>query len=122
MLFYIRILFDVGIGVFGLYVAYTFYSQYNKENAPTVWQRLLWTARDSATILWSKFVFVLSAVVAQLDNFADLLGLPELKDFINKWIGNPQVISGVMLAIAAITIYARTRPSSSNPLPPPPQG
>ena len=38
-----------------------------------------------------------------------LAGVPEAKDFINNWIGNPKVISAVMLAIAAITIKARSR-------------
>lgn len=111
----IRIVFDVAIAALFCYIAVTVYLQYRKQ-VGTTWERLLGAAKDSATILWSKFCILLACVVGQLDSLADLFGAPELKDFINTWIGNPKVISGVMLAIASITIYARMRPGSSNPV------
>lgn len=116
-----KILHAIGIGftiamlAFAAYVVWVNYSEYRKTTG-TTWERLLATARNSATILWSRFCFVLAGIVAQLDNFTDLIGQPEMKDFINTWVGNPKVIAAIMLGIASITIYARTRPGSANPV------
>jgi hypothetical protein len=103
------------------FVCWTVYSQYRLTTG-TVFQRLLAGARNSATILWSKFVAVIALITMQLDNVADLLGSPELKEFINQWVGNPKTIAAVMLIISGVTIYARLRPGSSSPLPPAPSG
>jgi H+/gluconate symporter-like permease len=103
------------------YIVWTVYSQYRAASG-TQFQRLLAGARNSATILWSKFVTLVALITLQLDNIADLLGAPEAKDFINQWIGNPKTIAAIMLVIASVTFYARTRPGSSAPLPEPPKG
>lgn len=111
----IRVIFDLCLVAALGYIVVTFYLQYREEQVGTWWQKSLAAARDSATILWTKFCAALALVVYQLDNIADLAGFPEVKEFINVWFGNPQVISGLMLAIAAVTFWARTRKSSSNP-------
>jgi hypothetical protein len=110
----------VVLGLIG-YIVWTVYSQYRLATG-TPFQRALAGARNSATILWTKFVAVVALVTLQLDNIADLLGAPEAKDFINQWVGNPKVIAAIMLAIASVTFYARVRPGSQSPLPPPPAG
>lgn len=104
----IKVFFDLLFLAIIAYVGVTNYLQYRKE-VGTTWQRLLATAKDSATILWSKFCILVAAVAGEADNLADFLGAPEAKDFINNWIGNPKVISAIMVAIALITIKARGR-------------
>ncbi len=104
----IRIIFDFALIAIIAYIGVTTYLQYRKE-VGTTWQRLLATAKDSATILWSKFCILVAAIAGEMDTIATALGAPQVGDFINTWFGNPKVISGIMLAIALITIKARTR-------------
>lgn len=112
----LSLVFSLATAVFAVYVVVTIYLQYRKETQPTQWGRLLAAAKDSQTILWNRFVYVLAGVVAQLDNIADFLNAPELKNFIDTWIGNPQLVSAVMLFIAFISIQARLRPASKDPV------
>ena len=111
-----RVIFDLClVGVLG-YIGVTFYMQYREELVGTWWQKSLAAARDSATILWTKFCAALALIIYQLENIADLIGMPEAKEFISIWLGNPKVISGVMLAISLVTFYARVRSKSSEPV------
>lgn len=99
------------------YVAWTIYSAYRK--APDSGSRMdrLWVAmKDSGTIFWNKFVVILAAVVAQLDNLADFLNMPQLKDYINLALSNPKTVALIMLLISTVTIVARMRPGSKDPL------
>lgn len=112
----LRIIFDLCLVTVLGYICVTFYMQYREEIVGTWWQKSLHAARDSATILWTKFCAALALIVFQLDNMVDLIGLPEWKDAINTWLGNPKAIAGVMLAISLVTFYARTRPKSQNPV------
>lgn len=98
------------LGLLGLvgYGVWQFYLDYRSEIG-TPWSRAVKAAQFSATILWQKFCIVLAAIVAQLDNVADLVGQPEAKDFINTWLGNPKLIAAIMLGMAAVTIMARKR-------------
>lgn len=84
------------------------YFQYRKTTG-TFWERIIPAAGNSATMLWGKFVLVLSAIVSQLNNIADLLGQPEIKDYIQATLGNPKSVATVMALIAIITMIARTR-------------
>lgn len=115
MLTSIRFVFTVVTLVMFAYVAITFYVQWLKET-DTGWQRLLCAARDSATILWAKFVMAVGCLVGQLDNIADFVGMPQAKDFINTWVGNPKALSALMIGIALITMWARTRSGSTDPI------
>lgn len=90
------------------YYAVETYFRY-RETTGTRWERLIKAASNSATILWGKFVLVLSAIVSQLDNIADLLGQPEMKDYIQTLIGNPKAVASVMAGIAVISMIARFR-------------
>ena len=103
LLFSLALLALVGYG------GWTFYKDYKDEKVGSVWQRAVAAAQHSATMLWQKFCIVVAAVVAQLDNLADLFNAPEAKDFINTWLGNPKLIAAIMLAMATITIVARKR-------------
>lgn len=107
-MYVVGLAFSLSLLALAAYVGWTFYSNY-RSNIGTRWQRALEAAQESATMLWQKFCIVLAAIVAQLDNVADLLGAPEAKDFINTWLGNPKVIAAVMLGIVTVTILARKR-------------
>lgn len=104
----IRFIFSIAILLIAAWIVWTFVQAYWREQGST-FNRLLGAAQESATILWSKFCVVVAAIVAQLGDIADMLGQPEAKEAINAWLGNPKVVAGVMLAIAAITITARKR-------------
>ena len=106
---YFSLAWTVGTLILLAYVVWTIYSQYSKEVGTSVWSRLIAACRDSATILVAKLTAILAVVVAQLDNLADLFNAPEAKDFINQWVGNPKVISAIMLAITFLVFRARMR-------------
>ena len=99
------------------YVLYTIWTQYKQEPADLSPYDKLWAAmKDSATIFWSKFVIILAALVAQLDNIADFFNMPELKNYINLALGNPKTVALIMMVISSLTIVARLRPKSKDPL------
>lgn len=89
------------------YVAYIIVSSYLASSG-TIWERLLATSQNSATILWSKFVMLLGFATAGMDFVADLLGMPEVKDMIQS-VMKPQYVAVFVVAVAAITLLARKR-------------
>lgn len=112
----IGLLFSLAFLAVMAYVVVTFYMQYRLETNETVWGKLLAAAKHSATILWSKFVIIVACVIAQLDSIALMVGSPEAKEFIDRWLSNPKLVAGIMLVISFITIRARLRPSSADKL------
>lgn len=99
------------------YVAYVIWAEYKKAPAELTKVQKFWLAmRESGTIFWNKFVIILAAVVAQLDNLADLLNMPQLKDYINLALSNPKTVALIMLVISSVTIMVRMRPGSKDPL------
>jgi hypothetical protein len=103
-----RLLIDLAFAAVFVVVGFHLFTQYRKANGST-WQRLLSAAKESATILWGKFCLLLAALVSQLDNLADIAGMPEAKTFIETWLGNPKAVAGIMLALSLVTIAARKR-------------
>lgn len=99
-----------------VYVVWTVWREYREETTGTVYDRIWAAMKDSGTIFWNKFVILLAAVVAQLDNIADFLNMPQLKDYVNLALGNPKTVALVMLLISSVTIVARMRPGSKDPL------
>jgi hypothetical protein len=104
----IRLLLSLAFAALAIYVAVTVYLEYLKAQGST-WDRLLCAAKDSATMLWSKFCLLVAGITGSLDSVADLLGAPQMSDFVNKWVGNPKIIALVMLVISIITMTARKR-------------
>jgi hypothetical protein len=104
----VRLAFQVGLLAVAVWVAWTCIQVYATETG-TFWERMLKTARDSATLLWARFCMLVAGVVANIDTAADFLGVPELKPFIDTWLGSPKIIAGVMLLVSMITIAARKR-------------
>lgn len=103
-----RHIIEIVLFLIAAYYAGLVYFQYRKTTG-TFWQRIIPAAGNSATMLWGKFVLVLSALVSQLDNIADLLGQPEIKDYIQTTLGNPKAVATVMALIAVVTMVARKR-------------
>jgi hypothetical protein len=103
-----RILIDLFFLGLLIVVGWHMVIQYRKATGST-WERLLAAGKESATILWGKFCMLLSGLIASLDSFADLINMPELKTYIEMALGNPKVVAGVMLALSAVSIYARKR-------------
>lgn len=89
------------------YVAYVVVSSYLASTG-TVWERLLAASQNSATILWSKLVAAIGALVAGLDFVADYLDAPDVKSTLQGMV-NPKYVGGFVLAVALITIAARMR-------------
>ncbi len=104
----IRLIFALGTAAVAALLVFDVYRRYLKASG-TTWQRLLSAGRDSATILWSKFVIVLAGLVGNLDSVADFLGQPEAKQYIQDALGNPKAVAAVMLAIAFVSMMARNR-------------
>ena len=102
-------------GVLG-YVSWTVYREYKQETTGTTYDRVWAAFKDSGTILWNKFIIVLAAVIAQLDNVADFFNMPELKNYINLALSNPKTVAIVMLGISSLTIVVRMRKGSNDPL------
>jgi len=89
------------------YIAYVVFSAW-KNQTGTVWQRILGTANESATILWAKFVAAIAIIVGGMDYIADIIGAPEVKDAI-QGVMNPKYVAGFLVAVALITVIARKR-------------
>ena len=103
-----RILIDLFFLGLLIVVGWHMVVQYRKATG-TTWERLLTSAKESATVLWGKFCMLLSGLIASLDSVADFFNMPELKTYIEMALGNPKVVAGVMLVLSAVSIYARRR-------------
>ena len=80
--------------------------------AGTVWQRLLAVGKESATVLWSRFVVLVAGLTDGLVWLADLIGQPSVASAIQAYL-KPSYVAGIMVAVAAITELARRRTLSA---------
>jgi hypothetical protein len=75
-----------------------------------MWPKLKALCLHSLTIAWSYVVAGVGAALNVVDNIADALGDPALKDSINSALGgNPKVLGSVLVGISVVTIIARLR-------------
>lgn len=100
------ILILVTLAIVGWLIVTT-YLNYRKATG-TVWQRLLSAADDSATLLWSKFMLLVSALTGVLTSAADYFGDPSLSAAI-KEVLQPQYVAYFAIFVTFITILARRR-------------
>ncbi|MBR0846624.1 hypothetical protein JQ543_02625 [Bradyrhizobium diazoefficiens] len=63
----------------------------------------------SMTIAWSYCVALAGAVASIIDDLADGLGDPGVKDQISAAVGDVRTTGRIMLAISVVTIIARLR-------------
>jgi hypothetical protein len=90
-----------------IYVAVDFVRRYHAATG-TVWQRLLATSRQSATILWQRFTIALAAFADALIWFADLLNAPGVADAIRSVL-QPQYVAVFVVVLAIVSELARRR-------------
>lgn len=64
---------------------------------------------NSLTIAWSYFLAFAGGIMQFIDNIADALGDPNLKDQISASIGDAKTAGRVLLCISFVTIVARLR-------------
>ena len=114
MLTYLRLGFDLLLVGLAAYILITTYLQWRQTSGSSV-NRLLATARNSATILWTKWTAIVAAIVANVGTLADAVGLPEVHTAIQQWV-TPQTLSAVLAVFAVVTFFARTRKSSTDPV------
>jgi hypothetical protein len=82
----------------------------------TRWQRMLATAKQSATVLWLGFVgFVTAAFNGGMELAAMAGASQEVRDAITKFF-DVRVASVVIAAVVVVGIVARLRPGSSKPV------
>jgi hypothetical protein len=63
----------------------------------------------SMTIAWSYCIALAGALASIVDDLADALGDPGVKDQISAAIGDVKVTGRILLAISVVTIIARLR-------------
>ncbi len=98
---------DLAIAAVVLYFIYDFVTTYYATTGG-VWQRLLATGKQSVTILWSRFVVVVSGLSGGLVLLADYLDAPGVADAI-KSVVQPQYMIIVTVGIPLISEFARRR-------------
>src|SRR5260370_12975481 len=74
----------------------------------SVWQRVLAGAKNSATILWSRFTVVVAAVASALIQVADLVNAPSVATAIQTYL-KPSTVAAIMVTVAVISEWARRR-------------
>ena len=90
-----------------VYVVIDFFSSY-RAAAGTLWQRLLATSRESATILWQRFTIALAGFADALVWLADLLNAPGVAEPI-KSVLQPQYVAVFVVTVAIVGELARRR-------------
>ena len=71
--------------------------------------RLKAVCLHSVTIAWSYCVALAGALASIIDDLADALGDPGVKDQISSAIGDVKTTGRIMLVISVVTIIARLR-------------
>lgn len=106
----LAIVFALGAG----YIIYTFFAGYLASSG-TRWMRMKLAFEGSLTILWSRFVILVSFVGAFAVNAADYFNLPGVADVLHQ-IFQPTVVLLITAFISIISEMARRRLGSGNPL------
>jgi putative exporter of polyketide antibiotics len=71
--------------------------------------RLKAACLHSMTIAWSYCIALAGALASIVDDLADALGDPSVKDQIGSAIGDAKTTGRIMLVISVVTIIARLR-------------
>lgn len=98
---------DFIIAALVVYFVYDFVASY-RASVGTVWERLLATGKQSATILWARFVVIVSGASGGLALLAEYLNAPGVSDAI-KSVVQPQYVIILLIAIPLISEFARKR-------------
>ena len=63
----------------------------------------------SLTVAWGYALAIAGGLISIIDNVADVLGDPGLKDQISAAIGDTRIAGRVLLGISVVTILVRLR-------------
>jgi hypothetical protein len=74
-----------------------------------IWSRVKAACLNSLTIAWGYLLAFAGAAMQAIDNVADVLADPALKDQISAAIGDARTVGRILLGISVVTIVARLR-------------
>ena len=98
---------DLPIAALVIYFVYDFVTSYLAATG-TVWQRIIASGKGSLTIVWARFVVLISGASGGLVVLADYLNAPGVSDAIKTMV-QPQYVMILLVAIPLITEFARRR-------------
>ena len=104
----LRIL-GLGLLLISLYYVGVTLWNYFKVDEPRTWDRLLATAKHSATLLWSRAVIIVTGIFVNLDEVTNQLGMTQVKEYLEQAGLNAKLVGGVITGIMLVTIFARRR-------------
>lgn len=90
-----------------VYIGYRVYTRYRRTTG-TTWERLLATAKGSATIFMQYLVIIGSAAISGISYLAEVVNMPEVRDWIQSSL-KPEYVGAALAAIAVVTIASRLR-------------
>lgn len=99
---------DIVIALIVIAVLIDAVRSYVTSTAATTWGKLLDVGKNSATILWQRFVILVTGFTGALSWLADWLNAPGVASAIQD-ILKPQWVGIFILASAVITEIARRR-------------
>ena len=102
-----HLILDIALIAALVYVVIDFVRAY-RVAVGTVWQRLLATGRNSATILWQRFTIALAGFADALVFVADLLQAPTVAETIRSVL-QPQYVAVFVVLVAVVGELARRR-------------
>ena len=97
-----------GLIVYFVWITTTDYLANHRNQPGTVWQNILAACKDSATMVWARFVIVITAFIQFVANSADQLGSPEFSQTIKDYL-DPNYVGFILIGVMLVTIYARNR-------------
>ena len=74
-----------------------------------MWTRIKACCLNSLTVAWGYCLAFVGATMQAIDNIADALGDPALRDQISAAIGDTRTVGRILLGVSIITIIARLR-------------
>lgn len=104
MLTLVFLLILSGVVAYGLYRASAIFAM----SEGTIWDRLLATSKESATLLWSKVLALAGTLISWAALLSEYLNLPEVQHFITAVL-KPEHVGIALIVIAGVTAAARLR-------------
>jgi hypothetical protein len=74
-----------------------------------MWGNIKASCLHSLTIAWGYLLALLGGAMSLIDNIADAIGDPNLKDQISAAVGDARTTGRILLGISIVTIMARLR-------------
>lgn len=97
----------VGLGLLVAFIVVKLVVGYaTAEGSP--WDRILASAKDSATILWNYIIAVSGALIIWADQAAAFFNMPEVQKFLTEHL-TPARLGTALTVIAVVGIVARLR-------------